>query len=520
MIPGSRSICIVLAIAVLLGGAVPLAAQDQPVVFVHGLLSSGGAWAATAERLQRELAITSHYPDLPWDRPFAEQASSLNQRPEFGSMPANAIAIGHSNGGIVAREWSRIHPVRGLVTLGSPNGGAPLVPQFYNWMVFQGVASSYIQTVGRAFSRWSEFSWVMANVHGALAWTADFSFWSVFYLATTLGLDWQFPVTKDMRPGSDAFLSLNSQANLERERLSVPMRVGIVSAAHNFYWAGPARAVMPDYADAVAVALYSTASALMGWGTYIFTSAEAMDFAAIEQASSLFDLAGFLLSIDPTYCMFVSSFAFAQCAANDGVVPYFSQEYPGGLNVYLGFEHNDGPAHIHEMREVDVLNDVLVHLMQVPRRTTPGPPSPPTPEPNPEPTPEPPPPGPEEPSLPPSESGPGQEWLAPGEELHGGQSLWSADRRYEFAYQGDGNLVLYDESGTPLWSSGTAGTEPWAAAMQGDGNFVIYDASGTPIWWTGDTLGHEGAYLVVQNDGNVVIYAPDGTPLWSTGTAR
>jgi hypothetical protein len=53
--------------------------------------------------------------------------------------------------------------------------------------------------------------------------------------------------------------------------------------------------------------------------------------------------------------------------------------------------------------------------------------------------------------------------------------------------------------------------------MQADGNFVIYDDSGTPIWHTG-TPGSSGAYLVVQNDGNVVIYSAGGGVLWNTGT--
>ena len=95
-------------------------------------------------------------------------------------------------------------------------------------------------------------------------------------------------------------------------------------------------------------------------------------------------------------------------------------------------------------------------------------------------------------------------------------SLTSADGRFQFVYQGDGNIVLYQGT-TALWSSQTYGSSVGAAVMQGDGNFVLYDISGTAIWNT-DTEGHAGAYLVMQNDGNVVVYAPDGTPLWSTGT--
>jgi hypothetical protein len=42
--------------------------------------------------------------------------------------------------------------------------------------------------------------------------------------------------------------------------------------------------------------------------------------------------------------------------------------------------------------------------------------------------------------------------------------------------------------------------------MQADGNFVLYDGSGHPVWATG-TNGKNNGVLTVQEDGNVVIYA-------------
>jgi hypothetical protein len=53
--------------------------------------------------------------------------------------------------------------------------------------------------------------------------------------------------------------------------------------------------------------------------------------------------------------------------------------------------------------------------------------------------------------------------------------------------------------------------------MQGDGNLVLYDANGTPIWHT-QTFGSAGATLRLQDDGNLVIYAADWRVLWSTDT--
>ena len=508
--------CLVVAASLL--AAVSAHAQDRPVVFVHGLQSSGAAWSDTALRLGNDLAIEPHLPNLTWSQPYWDQALGMHSS-AVGAIPGLPVAVGHSNGGIVAREWNRIRPMHELVTIGTPHGGAPLMPQFYNWAVFQAAAPSLVNSVGAAFSRWSDWSWILAQVTGSLAWTADFSVWSVVYLGASLGLDRGLPVAEDMRPGSAALSFLNAPANLDRERATIQTRVGIVSAAHKFYWAGPARAIVPNQADAIATALYSTAGALIGWGTHIFISADPMDVHAISQASSLFHVASYLLTIDPFYCSLVSSVRGSECLANDGVVPYDSQVYPGAVNVYLGFEHNDGPAHTQEMRQVDVLADVMLRYLRIPARASaPLPPGPPGPIPPPD-DPGPTPPPDDDPGGPPAPgSDPGL--LSADERIYAGESLFSANGQYELAYQGDGNLVLYDPSGTPMWASHTSGTAAGFLAMQGDGNLVMYDAAGSPVWANEGSHGHPGSYLVVQNDGNVVVYDPDGVPLWSTGTAQ
>jgi hypothetical protein len=108
--------------------------------------------------------------------------------------------------------------------------------------------------------------------------------------------------------------------------------------------------------------------------------------------------------------------------------------------------------------------------------------------------------------------------MQPGEVLPPDQPLTSANGRYSFVYQGDGNLVLYDASAA-LWASATDGTSIGACVMQGDGNLVIYDAGAIPVWAPG-TSQFAGSRLVVQDDGNVVCYAPDGTPVWATNTVQ
>lgn len=511
-------------------------AQGTPALFLHGLQSAGSDWASTASRLQQRLAIDARTPDLPWRQPYEEQAQSLAQSDVVRSFTKDPIAVGHSNGGIVARELSRLRRVAGIATIGTPHRGAPILPRFAQWLTFQASAPSLLNEALSAFTSYSDWSWTFASVAGALSWVSDFSIWSVVYLGTSMGLGAALPVTGEMQPGSAYLNGLNSSSNLQREAANVPGRVGLVSVAHNFYFAGPARAIAPDRADEIAAALYATAFGLLYWGNYIFTESDPTDVVALRQSTSLLGIGGFLLSIDPFYCSVVSGTAFGDCVPNDGVVPYTSQEYPGAPNVYLGLD-NDGPAHSQEKDWAEgVLGDALTWYLSVPPRTpappptpTPTPPPPPTPPPAPAPAPTPPPapapapppapapdPSPAPPPTGPRDNDPGRLW--PGDILYPDQGIRSADGQYFFVYQGDGNLVLYDAGWTPLWNSQTAGTAAGLVAMQGDGNFVMYDAGGTPIWASGVSFNHPGAFLALQTDGNVVIYDVDGRPLWATGT--
>lgn len=109
--------------------------------------------------------------------------------------------------------------------------------------------------------------------------------------------------------------------------------------------------------------------------------------------------------------------------------------------------------------------------------------------------------------------------LSAGQSLTTNTSLTSPNGKYTLYMQSDGNLVLYDVSGSgwmPRWATYAFGSN-LRAVMQHDGNFVVYDAANTPKWSSG-TAGFSGgsAYLQLQDDGNLVIYR-DGLPVWNPG---
>ena len=60
-------------------------------------------------------------------------------------------------------------------------------------------------------------------------------------------------------------------------------------------------------------------------------------------------------------------------------------------------------------------------------------------------------------------------------------STLEINKRYSFAgshanliMQEDGNLVIYDRIGRPVWETGTGGNHGATAIFQTDGNLVIY----------------------------------------------
>jgi hypothetical protein len=88
--------------------------------------------------------------------------------------------------------------------------------------------------------------------------------------------------------------------------------------------------------------------------------------------------------------------------------------------------------------------------------------------------------------------------------------------------QSDGNLVIYNSSGQPVWSSGTAnmGTAPYSTVMQSDGNYVLYDANNTPLWSSGTNGQGTAPYnVVIQNDCSLVILDGNNNQIWSSATS-
>jgi hypothetical protein len=83
---------------------------------------------------------------------------------------------------------------------------------------------------------------------------------------------------------------------------------------------------------------------------------------------------------------------------------------------------------------------------------------------------------------------------------------------YQLIMQNDGNLVLYsindNQESTPVWATGTNGTDASYAIMQTDGNLVLYNPSGQALWASSTKLNYQlssGIQLVVAPSGQVLF---------------
>jgi pimeloyl-ACP methyl ester carboxylesterase len=341
----------------------PIHAQDVPTVFIHGLASSGATWEGAADRLQTRLSITPYRPNLIWRSTFESQGDGLQA--QLGWLPASTVAVGHSNGGLTARQWSRLHPLNGIVTLGTPNQGAPLAYNALSWIWFDFNAGSVITDIFNAFGRdCCDWYWILSQVGEAADWVRYWLSLHPAAMASTLGIEFGAPVLGQM--ASDSPANLNSPDNLNREASVVPSRVGISVVAHNFYWAGPFRAIWPEWGDGIATVMYAASTGLNYWATYLWTTADPGDTRAMDLANALWNASAWITWIDPAWCNYVSVAGGSFCTANDTVVPEWSQVYPAAFWIRIP---DEGPAHIQETSQSDdVLYTALTNVVGIPPR--------------------------------------------------------------------------------------------------------------------------------------------------------
>jgi pimeloyl-ACP methyl ester carboxylesterase len=250
---------------------------------------------------------------------------------QASAIPDTAFVVGHSNGGIVAREANREggRNWQALVTVGTPHQGA----EFAN-SVLDGLLGSYVVYLTDATAApvwyysqfyedpqyWDSFSSVAA------LWNEFGSYIPAFAAAVGFGVT---DLLSQMVPGSGFLQTLNGSANQSRESAAIPNRIAIVSSLDDnngvifrALFSAAAASIDRD-ARSVAIGVFLSA------GTYYefyddYSDPYMQD--KIDNADLWFSAADALGYMDSDWCRLIGAGPY--CLPNDGIVPASSQVAP------------------------------------------------------------------------------------------------------------------------------------------------------------------------------------------------
>jgi pimeloyl-ACP methyl ester carboxylesterase len=320
-------------------GAAP---NGRNVLFQHGIMSRGKTWGTLPERLSEILTLGCRFrPDLDSNDRLTNQAGALaDSIRQYGR--GSLLLVGHSQGGLISRYVAQHSPelVNGVVTLGTPHRGAPIVRT--NKAVITAVLSI---PAAAAYAG-------CGSPTGVRCSAGAFLIGSSVELARR-GADAASPAYIDLRPGSDFQQQLNAvyepfpNAGIQ----SYPTRI-FIEWRLGFDMKGPDKG-----RNGVKAAYWTTgvttACAIVSW--YIGRGDKAALCATTTAALIAFDL---------LYNGLVSGFG-----KSDGVVPGSSQVYPNARRNYP--MRSGAPSHTGETQSYETqkaLHAVLSDVMGVPVR--------------------------------------------------------------------------------------------------------------------------------------------------------
>jgi pimeloyl-ACP methyl ester carboxylesterase len=321
------------------------AAQATPVVLVHGFRSDSSTWLATADSLTLSGNYTPYANNtITWTDYLATQASTLVTYLNGLGLGGREIILGHSQGGLVSRLATRTDTVAGVLTIGSPHQGAPIVDAYPSIVAYLGDIDVDF------YIAWDNLQDEVGcdpdpDVDPICAYVPD----ALYYLspATTLVMgaltvgelyaNTSFHDLADLSPGSGIIASLQDSASLEH----VLTRYSIV-VDDNDEGAGPFR-LTEDF-----VAADRDAGDLSTWGLYLsldglgietYDDPDTDDNYANHQAAgdALVWAGGFMDDFSDFWNGWV-----AYGDPNDGAVPTYSQQMPSSTPVPVyGFAHTE-----------------------------------------------------------------------------------------------------------------------------------------------------------------------------------
>lgn len=378
------------ACALAMLGMFPVAASAQvadprlqPTAFVHGFSSGGWTWAATADRLSRELAITPIVPTLNWRDEWLAQVGNLR-----AAMPTShdrVITVGHSNGGQISRLYNMTALAHGaplndrMVFLTSLHRGAPLTdaalagqPQ-NRFLWFGGYTfitlDFYIDMELRRYAGdvpatliWGPAGFALGKLGNLGVWlplrleAMGFAEEAVAASVVRSAFDMSPTLSPWYRPDSPA--NLNSEVNLARELATAPLKFNIkghyvdrsdwAQRPGNIFLATFFRENYEEWVLARALS-YLAANSLWAHYTFNFDDPDPQFWALRDSAHRWMNIAGHLGSWDALWLDDIGALGAydpGQMAwhwmPSDGILPDSVQVYAGpAIEFPLPYTHTN-----------------------------------------------------------------------------------------------------------------------------------------------------------------------------------
>ena len=199
-----------------------VSAQQTPVALVHGGYSDPSTWASAAGTLQATGNYTTHeVSSIDWHQHLSDEATALITELNGIGYGTSSFLVGHSQGGLISRLAARSDSVAGLVTMGTPNQGMPLVDAHFEIEGYVALLSVDYATVFNdladeddCFPDEDSICQYVPDALNAMAIGAPLGL-----TALNIGLEYASTAWQDlgdMSPSSSVILGLEAQPGLER----------------------------------------------------------------------------------------------------------------------------------------------------------------------------------------------------------------------------------------------------------------------------------------------------------------
>ena len=339
-----RALFTTFTIAAICAVASSASAQATPVLLVHGIFSDASTWNTLLPVLNDGTGTYSASAiSLSWENDLASQASIVSSYLTNSGVGSSTILVAHSQGGLVSRLATLSTPVAGILTIGTPHAGAPIVAtgpglqaEFLELDLDEGLVAANMPDFCANYpdDETCQVPGQVVDVATGLLGLAELG--GDVWAQWTLG----YADMQDMNPGSGTIAGLQSGYGSEQ---TGGRRVSI-QVDDQEEWTGPFRflhgadlgSTLSQEAENDASDMGTLGLELELWGIHLENAIDPEDDNFIDEeamASGMEDMGGLMYD----FCPIDWNYNIVGSAANDAIVPYENQAMPGSTTLQLPY---------------------------------------------------------------------------------------------------------------------------------------------------------------------------------------